>query len=83
MTTADRNRPENVMSGDDQTEETEYLTTEETAALLRVPVATVRWSRSQGIGPPSHKFGRHVRYGKCRLLRWADGQGRSGGDNAA
>lgn len=83
MTTDDRNRRERIAIPDDQTDETEYLTMEEAAALLRVPVATLRWWRSQGIGPPSHKFGRHVRYGKCRLLRWADRQSRSGGDHAA
>jgi excisionase family DNA binding protein len=69
------------MNHDDENEE--YLTTQEAAALLRVPVATLRYWRSQGIGPPSRKFGRHVRYSKRALLKWADGQGRSGDDHAA
>jgi excisionase family DNA binding protein len=64
-------------------EHEEYLTIEEAAALLRIPVATLRYWRSQGIGPPSRKFGRHVRYPRLALLKWADGQGRSGDDHAA
>jgi DNA-binding transcriptional MerR regulator len=71
------------MTHDQQAVETEYLTIHEAAALLRVPVATLRWWRSQLIGPPSRKFGRHVRYGKRELLTWADLQGRPGGHPAA
>jgi len=70
------------MAPEQHTVETEYLTISEAAALLRVPVATLRWWRSQLIGPPSRKFGRHIRYGKHELLGWADQQGRAGGHPA-
>lgn len=63
-------------------EEIEFLTIQEAAVLLRVPVATLRWWRSQHIGPSSRKFGRHVRYPKRALLRWADDQGCSRDDRA-
>jgi hypothetical protein len=39
----------------------ELWTTAETAAFLKVPVATLyRW-RYMGSGPPAHKVGRHLR----------------------
>jgi excisionase family DNA binding protein len=72
----------NVVNQNDDEDE-EYLTIQEAAALLRVPVATLRYWRSQGVGPPTRKFGRHVRCPKRALLRWADGQGRSGDEHAA
>lgn len=73
---------ETGMTHDHHDVETEYLTIGEAAELLRVPVATLRWWRSQLIGPPSRKFGRHIRYGKHELLGWADQQGRVGGQPA-
>lgn len=68
------------MSHDD--EEIEFLTIRKAAALLRVPVATLRWWRSRRVGPSSRKFGRLVRYARGALLRWADAQGRSRDDRA-
>ena len=67
----------------DEDEEIDFLTIQEAAALLRIPVATLRWWRSQDIGPPSLKSGRHVRYPKRALQRWIEDQGRPGGDHAA
>ena len=53
----------------------ELLTIDEVAALLRVPEATVRWWRTQHIGPKSFKIGRHVRYFRAEVLRWIREQG--------
>lgn len=77
MITTRHNEPKESTVNLDEHEETEYLTIDEAATLLRVPTATLRWWRSQAIGPPSRKFGRHVRYPKRALLRWADSQGRA------
>lgn len=42
------------------------------AALLGVPVATVRWWRSQGLDPYGFKVGRHVKYRHSDVLQWID-----------
>jgi hypothetical protein len=47
-------------------ENDELLFIEEAAAFLRASVATMRDWRHKGIGPPSFKVGRHVRYWKTR-----------------
>ncbi len=60
----------------------ELLTLREVAELLRVPEATVRWWRTQHIGPNSFKIGRHVRYLRTEVLRWLRDQG-AGGSTAA
>jgi excisionase family DNA binding protein len=49
----------------------EYLTCEELAALLKVPVKTVRAWRRNGSAPPSGKFGRHVRFRRADVDEWA------------
>ena len=54
MTTAPMNH--------DNHEHDEMLSIEEAAALLRVPVATMRYWRYCGDGPHSFRLGRHVRY---------------------
>lgn len=47
------------------------MTIEEVAERLRVPVATLRYWRSQTLdGPPSFKAGRHVRYRRGDLEGW-------------
>lgn len=51
-----------------------FLTTEELAELLRVPLATVRDWRHRGQGPPGYRFGKHVRYSSEAVLRWAEQQ---------
>ena len=60
----------------------ELLTLREVAQLLRVPEATVRWWRTQHLGPSSFKIGRHVRYFRSEVLRWIREQG-AGGNSAA
>lgn len=57
----------------------ELLTLHEVAELLRVPDATVRWWRTQHIGPSSFKIGRHVRYFRAEVLRWIREQGAGAG----
>lgn len=38
----------------------DFLTLAEVAAILRVPVNTLRWWRQQGDGPHFYKIGRHL-----------------------
>lgn len=45
----------------DDTEDT-MLTLDEAAALVRAPVATLRYWRHMGTGPRSFRVGRAVRY---------------------
>ena len=65
---------------DDTHEHDEMLTIEEAAALLRVPVATMRYWRYCGTGPFSFKVARHVRYWRTNLILWRAEQGRVPGD---
>lgn len=59
-------------------DQSEWLTTGEYAALARVSVPTARrWAR-QSIGPRPHKFGpRLVRYRRSEVDAWMIGSGRS------
>ena len=66
----DNNRDDNH-AGD------EMLSIEEAAAVLRVPVATMRYWRHLGAtGPFSFRVGRHVRYWRTDLILWRAEQGR-------
>ncbi len=38
----------------------DFLTLSEVAAILRVPVNTLRWWRQRGTGPRFFKIGRHL-----------------------
>ena len=50
---------------------TEYLTTREAAALLRTTPASLRNTRSRGLGPPPIKLpGIGVRYRRADVERW-------------
>lgn len=54
------------------TTQVEYLTTEETAALIRTPVATLyRW-RHEGSGPRARKIGKRLLYRLDEVIEWAD-----------
>lgn len=54
---------------------TDLLTTSETAELLHVPVATLRWWRHVGTGPKSFKLGaRKVMYRRADVLDWLETQ---------
>ena len=47
---------------------------EETAEFLRVPEATLYQWRHKGVGPPSHRVGRHVRYFPDDVDSWVRSQ---------
>jgi predicted DNA-binding transcriptional regulator AlpA len=50
------------------------MTLTEIATMLAIPVSTLRTRRSEGIGPPGHAIGRHVRYLRVEVLRWVAAQ---------
>jgi predicted DNA-binding transcriptional regulator AlpA len=51
------------------------LNTTEVSALTRVPIATLRWWRHQGLGPRSFKLGpRKVMYKEADVLAWLEQQ---------
>jgi DNA-binding transcriptional MerR regulator len=52
----------------------DLLTIQEVSALLRTPVATLRYWRYLGIGPHSFKIGRRVFYRASDLYAWIDAQ---------
>jgi predicted DNA-binding transcriptional regulator AlpA len=52
----------------------ELLTIDEAAALLRAPVATLRYWRHIGTGPRSFRVGRAVRYWHNDVVTWLDEQ---------
>jgi len=64
------------MNADHNHEHDEMLPIEEAAALLRVPVATMRYWRYCGDGPHSFRLGRHVRYWRTDLILWRAEQSR-------
>ena len=52
----------------------ELLTISEAAALLRAPVATLRYWRHLGVGPCSFRLGRRVLYRRDDLHDWVESQ---------
>jgi hypothetical protein len=48
----------------------ELWTAEETAAFLRVPVATLHKWRYLGKGPRGHRIGKHLRFEPAEVRRW-------------
>lgn len=52
----------------------ELLTLPEVAALIRVPVATLRYWRHLGSGPQSFRIGRTVRYWRSDVYQWLESQ---------
>ena len=48
----------------------ELLTISEVAAILRAPVATMRYWRHLGIGPAGIRVGRRVLYDEAECDRW-------------
>ncbi len=52
----------------------DLLTITEAAALLRAPVATLRYWRHLGTGPRSFRLGRRVLYRRDDLNAWIDRQ---------
>lgn len=54
----------------DTTTNQQLLTLIEAAALLRTPVATLRYWRHRGVGPDGFRLGRRVVYRREDLDRW-------------
>ncbi|KUM73766.1 helix-turn-helix domain-containing protein [Streptomyces griseorubiginosus] len=50
-----------------------YLTPNDVAELLRVPVETLYQWRLKRTGPPAFRVGRHLRYDPARLREWVHG----------
>lgn len=50
------------------------LTTEELAAVLKVPVKTIEYWRYKFQNMPAKKMGRHVRYVLADILKWQQKQ---------
>jgi hypothetical protein len=50
------------------------LTIAEVAAIVRAPVATLRYWRHLGNGPHSFKVGRGVRYWRSDVMTWLEEQ---------
>lgn len=50
--------------------EDELLTIAEVAAIVRVPIATLRYWRHLGEGPHSFRVGRAVRYWRGEVIAW-------------
>jgi hypothetical protein len=48
----------------------QYLTTQEVAAMFRTSPETVRYWRHVNAGPPSFKVGRRVLYDATGVERW-------------
>lgn len=55
-------------------ESTEFLLEAEAAELLRQNQRTLRYWRSQGIGPKAARFGRRIVYRRADLIEWCDAQ---------
>jgi len=64
-----------VNDDDARTAAAGLLTLEEAAAVLRTPVATLRYRRHLGVGPDGFRLGRGVVYRCQDVDRWvAEGQ---------
>ena len=61
----------------------DLLSLDEAAALLRTPVATLRYWRYLGTGPRSFRVGRAVRYWRGDVLVWLHEQTIHSGTNTA
>lgn len=66
-----------------QNRDDHLLTITEAAALLRAPVATLRYWRHLGAGPRSFRVGRGVRYWHNDVLCWLRQQSGDDGPQAA
>lgn len=61
----------------------DFLTLSEVAAILRVPVNTLRWWRQRGDGPAFFKIGRHLVTTIGDLRTWIEEQKRNAGPGVA
>jgi predicted DNA-binding transcriptional regulator AlpA len=56
------------------TDNADLLTIAEAAAIVRAPVATLRYWRHLGTGPRSFRVGRGVRYWRTDVTAWLEQQ---------
>lgn len=61
----------------------DFLTLSEVAAILRVPVNTLRWWRQRGEGPRFFKIGRHLVTTIGDLRDWIEEQKQASGPDIA
>jgi excisionase family DNA binding protein len=54
--------------------QTEYMTIDEAADLLRRPRGTLYQWRHHGQGPPARKLGRRLLYKRADVVAWIDAQ---------
>ncbi len=66
----DRNAHSDTNGGGEQ----QLLTITEAAAILRTPIATLRYWRHLGTGPRSFRLGRRVLYRHDELIAWINDQ---------
>ncbi len=62
------------LSEEPPTAHDELLTIAEVAAIVRAPVATLRYWRHLGTGPRSFRVGRGVRYWRTDVTAWLEQQ---------
>ena len=55
----------------------QFMTPDEVADLLQVPVATLYGWRYKGVGPLSVRVGRHIRYRRADIDAWFDRHGQA------
>lgn len=48
----------------------QYISPEDLAQMLNVPVGTVYQWRTRGVGPAGFRVGKHVRYRREDVERW-------------
>lgn len=48
----------------------EFLSPEQLAEYLNLPLGTIYQWRTRGVGPPGMKLGRHVRFRKVDVDMW-------------
>lgn len=53
---------------------TRYLTPDDLAALLSIPLETVYQWRKKRTGPPGFRIGKHLRYDPTAVLEWIAGR---------
>ncbi|HEX5289806.1 MAG TPA: helix-turn-helix domain-containing protein [Streptosporangiaceae bacterium] len=62
---------------------TEWLTPQDLAAELKVPVQTLYMWRTKSVGPRGHRIGRHLRYRRRDIEAWLDQQASQPAPDAA
>jgi predicted DNA-binding transcriptional regulator AlpA len=50
----------------------EWLTSDETADLIRQSLAQLYWLNSRGDGPPRYRTGRRILYRRSEVIAWLE-----------